>query len=189
MRGANVLTRVAVLVRTAARRLWWLGVVAAAAGVFIPGLTGRRIGVLAGAAAFLIAAAVTFLARRGDYASLMNSATRAGKTVVLQDRRATARDWTLPRRWWLVAAFVLAVVSSLALPAAGGMLLAGAGAGLWAKAVRIGRWERAHEALLWVRAEDAGRGPAGKPVKSYLTTGVAAGDARPGGVGRRTVRV
>ncbi len=187
--GAYALVRVAVLVRTAARWWWWLGVVAAGVGVFVPGLTGRRIGVLAGAAGFVVVAAVAFLVRRGSYASLAGAATRAGKSVVLQDRRVAARGWTRPHRWWLLVAFVAAIGSSVAVPAAGGMLLAGAGAGLWAKAVRLGRWERSHDALLWVRPEWAAeRGPAGGRVTSYLTTGIGAGDAKAGGA-RRPVGV
>jgi hypothetical protein len=187
-RGAYALARVAVLVRTVACWLWWLGVVAAAVGAFVPGLTGRRIGVLAGAAAFLVAAAVTFLVRRRRYASLRAAATRANKAVVLQDRRVTSRGWVRRRRWWLLLAFALAIGSSAALPAAGGMLLAGAGAGLWVKAVALGRWERANDSLLWLRPESAGRGPAAKGVEAYETTGAAAGDARPGGAARHVVR-
>ncbi|MYR58334.1 hypothetical protein GTY54_19545, partial [Streptomyces sp. SID625] len=57
-RGGRGLARVAVVVRAGAAPMWWLGVVAAGAGTLVPGLTGRRIGVLAGAALFLVAAAV-----------------------------------------------------------------------------------------------------------------------------------
>ena len=67
-------------------------------------------------------------------------------------------------------------------------LLAGLGAGLWAKAVWLGRWERRNEQLLWVRPEwVTRRGPAGKDVGGYQTTGPVAGDARAGGVRRRAV--
>lgn len=188
-RGAYVLARVAVMVRVPARWLWWLGVVTAGIGVFVPSITGRRIGVYAGAALFLIAAVVAFTVRRRRYLRLAGAATRAAKSVFLQDRRVTARTWARSRRWWLSAAFVVALASSAAVPAAGGMLLAGLGAGLWAKAVWLGRWERGHEQLLWVRPEwVAGRGgPAGKQVKSYQCTGPAAGDARPGGARRRAM--
>ncbi|MCQ4080494.1 hypothetical protein NGB36_07735 [Streptomyces sp. RB6PN25] len=187
-RGAYALARVAVMVRTAALWCWWLGAIAAFAGAFVPGFTGRTIGLVAGAALFLVAAATAFLVHRRRYTELENGATRAAKTVILQDRRVTARAWLRARRWWLLLALTLAVASSLAAPAAGGMLLAGLGAGLWAKAVAIGRWERRNEALLWVRPEWASRrGPAGRDVKSYLTTGPVAGDARPGGARRRAV--
>ncbi len=180
------LARVAVQVRTAAWWYWWLGVLSAAAGASVPGVTGRRIGLLTGAALFAVAALAAFLARGRRYAALCRAATRAGKSVVLQDRRATARAWVWPRRWWLLLVFAAALASSAAAPSGGGMLLAGVGAGLRAKAVRLGRWERAHESLLWVRPEWSGRrGPAGPDVKSYLTTGPAAGDARPGGGVRR----
>lgn len=178
MRGAYTLARVAVAVRTAGAWLWWLGVVAAAPGTavtFSP--TGRRIGVLAGAALFVIAAVAAFLIRGGRYAVRAEAATRAAKAVFLQDRKVTARAWLRRRRWWLVAAFVVAAGSCAALPCAGGMLLGGVGAGLFAKALRIGRIERGKDALLWVR-------PDGDPA-AYQLTGTAAGDAVAGGARRR----
>ncbi|MEU4204758.1 hypothetical protein [Streptomyces sp. NPDC045470] len=181
-RGAVALARVAVLVRAPAGWLWWPGVLAAGAGVLVPGLTGRRIGVYAGAALFVVAAYVVFAVRRKRYAHLAKAASRAGKTAILQDRAVTLRVWRRAHRWWLLLAFLAAAGSSFALPAAGGMLLAGAGLGLWAKALWLGRWERDHDALLWVRTEAAVRGgPAGRDVRGHLTTGVAAKDARPGG--------
>lgn len=178
VRGAYTLARVAVTVRTAGVWLFWLGVVAAAPGTavtFSP--TGRRIGVLAGAALFLVAAVAVFLIRGGRAAGRARGAGRAAKSVFLQDRKVTARAWLRRRRWWLAAAFVVAAGSSAALPCAGGMLLAGAGAGLFARAVRIGRVERGLDALLWVR-------PDGDP-EAYQLTGIGAGDARPGGGRRR----
>lgn len=177
-RGAYTLARVAVTVRTAAWWLWWLGVVAAAAGTpvtFSP--LGRRIGIMAGAALFVVAAATAFLVRRRTYDQRAQTASRAAKTVFLQDRKVTARAWVRSRRWWLVLAFVLATGSSAGLPCAGGMLLAGAGAGLWVKSRRLARLERAHDALLWVRP-DSDR-------SAYQLTGIAAGDAAPGGGPRR----
>lgn len=180
------LARVAVPVRAAGRAWWWLGVLSAAAGVFVPGVTGRRIGLLAGAAAFLVAAAIAFRARWRRYSALAGAASRAGKAVILQDRAVSVRGWRRARRWWFPLALVLAVGSSAGAPAAGGLLLAGIGAGLWLKAVRVGRWERAHGVLLWVRPEHARRSPAAKAVPGWLTTGPAAGDARPGGARRRT---
>lgn len=185
VRGAYVLARVAVLVRAPARWLWWLGIVAAGVGAFVPGLTGRRIGVLGGAALFVVAAVAAFLVRRRRYTALAEAAGRAPRAVFLQDRRVTARSWARARRWWLLGAFAVAVASSAAAPAAAGMLLAGIGAGLWAKAVGLGRWERAHETLLWVRPEHAGRGPAARSVPGYEATGPVAGDAAPGGAARR----
>ncbi|MFD7666537.1 hypothetical protein [Streptomyces sp. NPDC059788] len=182
-RGAVALARVAVLLRAPAGWLWWPGLLAAGAGVLVPGsLTGRRIGVFAGAALFVVAAYVVFAVRRKRYAQLAKAASRAGKSAVLQDRAVTLRVWRRAHRWWLLVAFLAALGSSFALPAAGGMLLAGAGLGLWAKALWLGRWEHGHDALLWVRTEAAVRGgPAGRDVRGYLTTGVAAKDARPGG--------
>ncbi|MCT7352354.1 hypothetical protein N4P33_09215, partial [Streptomyces sp. 15-116A] len=69
-RGGQGLARVAVVVRAGAAPLWWLGVFAAGIGLLVPGLTGRRIGVLAGAALFIVAAAAVALLRRGRYRAL-----------------------------------------------------------------------------------------------------------------------
>ncbi|MFF7330766.1 hypothetical protein [Streptomyces sp. NPDC008150] len=189
VRRGQGLARVAVVVRAGAAPTWWFGVFAAGVGVLVPGLTGRRIGVMAGAVLFLVATAVTAYARRRRYTARIRPAVRAGKHDVLQDRAVSVRNWRRGHRWWLLLAFVVALGSSFALPAAGGMLLAGAGWGLRLKAAWLGRRERADEALLWVRVDwlDAHGGrPAGKPVKAYRTTGIAAGDASPGGARRRT---
>ncbi|QXE36520.1 hypothetical protein KQY30_22100 [Streptomyces sp. GMY02] len=181
-RGGQSLARVAVIVRAGAVPLWWLGVLAAALGVLLPGLTGRRIGVYAGAALFVVCAAAVALVRRGRYTAWAARAERAGTYDFLQDRAVTARNWRRAHRWWLLAAFLAAVASSLALPAAGGLALAGAGAGLWLKAGWLGRRERRDDQLLWVRTDWAGTGtPVGKRVKGYRATGVGAGDAAPGG--------
>ncbi|MEV5733498.1 hypothetical protein [Streptomyces sp. NPDC052292] len=188
-RGGQGLARVAVVVRAGAAPLWWAGVAAAGVGVLPPGLTGRRIGVSAGAALFLVALAVMALVRRKRYTALARGAARAGKYDVLQDRAVTVRNWRRGHRWWLLLAFVVALGGSFVLPAAGGMLLAGAGTGLRLKAAWLGRRERAGQTLLWVRVDwldRRGGGPAGKAVKGLRATGVAAGDATPGGSRRRT---
>ncbi|MGW5368520.1 hypothetical protein ACWER6_07330 [Streptomyces sp. NPDC004009] len=188
-RGGQGLARVAVVVRAGAAPLWWAGVAAAGIGALPPGLTGRRIGVSAGAALFLIALAVVALVRRKRYTALARGAARAGKYDVLQDRAVTVRNWRRGHRWWLLLAFAVALGGSFVLPAAGGMLLAGAGAGLRLKAAWLGRRERAGQTLLWVRVDwldRRGGGPAGKAVKGLRATGVAAGDATPGGSRRRT---
>lgn len=188
-RGGQGLARVAVVVRAGAAPLWWCGVLAAGVGVLPPGITGRRIGVMAGAALFIVAAAVVLLVRRKRYTALARAAVRAGKHDVLQDRGVTVRNWRRGHRWWLLLALVAALGSAFAVPAAGGLLLAGCGTGLRLKAAWLGRLERAGDALLWVRvdwlAADGGR-PAGKAVGSYRGTGIAAGDAAPGGARRRT---
>ncbi|GAA2283669.1 hypothetical protein GCM10010145_36960 [Streptomyces ruber] len=185
-RGGQGLARVAVVVRAGAAPLWWLGVFAAGISVLVPGLTGRRIGVLAGTALFLVAAAVVAGVRRKRYTELARAAARAGKHDVLQDRWVTVRNWRRGHRWWLLLAFLAALGSGFAVPAAGGMLLAATGAGLWLRAAWIGRLERSEDALLWVRVDwlRRGGGPVGKRVRAYRATGVAAGDAAPGG-GRR----
>jgi hypothetical protein len=188
-RRAQGLARVAVVVRAGAAPLWWAGVFAAGVGVLVQGLTGRRIGVMAGAALFIIAAAVVAYRRRKRYTALSRGAARAGKHDVLQDRAVTVRNWRHGHRWWLLLAFVAALASSLVVPAVGGLLLAGTGLGLRLKAAWLGRRERAEDALLWVRVDwlDARGGrPAGKAVKAYRGTGIAAGDAAPGGARRRT---
>jgi hypothetical protein len=188
-RGGQGLARVAVVVRAGAAPLWWLGVLAAGIGVLVPGLTGRRIGVLAGAALFVVATAVAASVRRKRYTALAGSAARAGKHDVLQDRAVTVRNWRRGHRWWLLLAFLAALGSAFAVPAAAGLLMAGCGAGLWLKSAWIGRREQAGDALLWVRvdwlARNAGR-PAGRTVKTYRSTGIAAGDAAPGGARRKT---
>ncbi|MDQ0748952.1 apolipoprotein N-acyltransferase [Streptomyces africanus] len=188
-RGGQGLARVAVVVRAGAAPLWWLGVFAAGIGLLPPGLTGRRIGVLAGAALFVLATAAVAYGRRKRYLALAASAARAGKHDVLQDRAVTARNWRRAHRWWLLLAFLAALGSAFAVPAAAGLLLAGCGAGLWLKAAWLGRRERADEVLLWVRVDwlrGGAGGPAGKRVKSYRSTGIAAGDAAPGGARKKT---
>ncbi|MFD0252587.1 hypothetical protein ACFVGX_16905 [Streptomyces sp. NPDC127113] len=186
--GQVGLARVAVVVRAGAAPLWWLGVLAAGVGVLVPGLTGRRIGVLAGAALFIVAAAAVAWTRRGRYTALAGSAARAGRHDVLQDRAVTLRNWRRGHRWWLLLAFLAALGSAFAVPAAGGLLMAGCGAGLWLKSAWIGRREQSGEALLWVRVDwlagNTGR-PAGKTVRAYRSTGIAAGDAAPGGARRK----
>jgi hypothetical protein len=188
-RGGQGLARVAVVVRAGAAPLWWCGVFAAGVGVLVPGLTGRRIGVSAGAALFIVAvAAVTWRGRR-RYRELGRGAARAGKNDVLQDRAVTVRTWRRGHRWWLLLAFAAALGSSFAVPAAGGLLLAGCGTGLRLKAAWLGRRERDEDALLWVRVDwldRRGGRPSGKTVKAYRSTGIAAGDAAPGGARRRT---
>ncbi|MEU3251380.1 hypothetical protein [Streptomyces sp. NPDC006997] len=187
-RGGQGLARVAVVVRAGAAPMWWLGVAAAGIGVAVPGVTGRRIGVLAGAALLIVVAVAVALPRRGRYAALAKGAARAGRNDVLQDRAVTARTWHRGHRWWLLLAFLAALGSAFAVPAAGGMALAGAGVGLWLKAAWLGRRERAAEELLWVRVDwldRRGGNPTGKPVKAYRSTGIAAGDAIPGGRRRK----
>ncbi|MGW3667759.1 hypothetical protein [Streptomyces sp. NPDC005141] len=187
-RGGQGLARMAVVVRAGAAPLWWCGVLAGGVGLLVPGLTGRRIGVLAGAALFVVAAAVVAYWRGKRYAALVRSADRAGKHDVLQDRAVTLRNWRRGHRWWLLLGFAAALGSSFAVPAAGGMLLAGAGVGLWLKARRLGQLERADQALIWVRVDWLGPragAPVGKPVRAVRATGVAAGDAAPGGARRR----
>ncbi len=187
--GGHGLARVAVVVRAGSAPLWWLGVLAAGIGVLAPGATGRRIGVMAGAVLFIVAAAVVACARRKRYTALIRSAARAGKHDVLQDRAVAGRNWRRGHRWWLLLAFLAALGSAFAVPAAGGMLLAGCGAGLRLKAAWLGRREQAENALLWVRVDwldRRGGRPAGKAVRAWRSTGIAAGDAAPGGSRRRT---
>ncbi|MER6674948.1 hypothetical protein [Streptomyces sp. NPDC000983] len=187
-RGGQGLARVAVVVRAGAAPMVWLGLCAAGIGVLVPGVTGRRIGVLAGAALFLVTAAVVAYRGRRRYGALLDGAARAGKHDVLQDRAVTVRVWRRGHRRWLLLAFLCALGSGFAVPATGGMLLAGAGVGLWLKSAWIGRREHAADTLLWVRVDwltPRGGRPAGKAVKGFRSTGIAAGDAAPGGARRR----
>ncbi|MFD3589650.1 hypothetical protein [Streptomyces sp. NPDC058683] len=189
VRGGQGLARVAVVVRAGAAPLWWFGVFAAGVGVLPEGITGRRIGVMAGAVLFIVGAAVVALTRRKRYTALLRGAARAGKHDVLQDRAVTVRNWRRGHRWWLLLAWAVALGSAFAVPAAGGMLLAGTGTGLRLKAAWLGRRERAEEQLVWLRVDWLdGRGgrPVGKAAKAYRGTGIAAGDAAPGGARRRT---
>lgn len=186
-RERQVLARVAVIVRAGAAPLVWTGLLGAGVGALLPGATGRRIGLLAGAVLFLGGAAVVFLVRRRRYVRLGDGAARAARTDLLQDRAVTLRTWRRARRWWVAAAFVAAVGSSFVLPGAGGLLVAGLGAGLWAKALWLGHREAAGERLLWVPVSLLSRGgaPIGKGVTGFRATGIAAGDAAPGGARRR----
>lgn len=190
-RGGHGLARVAVVVRAGAAPMWWLGLLAAGVGAALPGLTGRRIGLYAGAALFLVTAVVVALVGRKRYTTLVKATSKAGRNDLLQDRAVSARQWRRGHRWWLLLAFLAAVGSSWAMPAAGGMALAGAGVGLWLKAAWLGRREQADQLLFWVRVDWLRRGgaPAGKAVRGYRVTGVAAGDASPGGARRRRTAV
>lgn len=183
--GQQSLARVTVIVRAGAVPMWWLGVTAAATGLLIPGLTGRRVGLYSGAALFVLTAAAVAVVRRRRYDGWAEAASRAAKFDYLQDRAVTLRVWRRAHVWWLVGAFLAAVALSFAVPVAGGAALAGAGAGLWLKALLLGRGERAGQELLWVRTDWAGRGsPVGEKVKGFRTTGLEAGDAAPGGARR-----
>ncbi len=97
--GGQGLARVAVVVRAGAALLWWLGVFTARIVALPPGVTGRRIGFLAGAALFVVTTAVVVLARRGRYTALARGVVRAGRGDVLQDRAVTVRNWARGHRW------------------------------------------------------------------------------------------
>ncbi|MBM7173313.1 hypothetical protein JQK87_33995, partial [Streptomyces sp. G44] len=133
-RGGHGLARVPVVVRAGAAPLWWLGVVAAGVGAVPDGVTGRRVGVFAGAALLIVTALVVACSRMKRYDALARETARAGKHDVLQSRAVTVRNWRRGHCWWLAAAFLAALASAFAVPVAGGAVLAGAGAGLWAKA-------------------------------------------------------
>ncbi|MCH0538386.1 hypothetical protein I3F58_02175 [Streptomyces sp. MUM 203J] len=186
-RERQVLAGVAVIVRAGAAPLVWAGLLGAGIGALLPGMTGRRIGLSAGAVLFLAGAAVVLLVRRRRYVRLADDAVRAARTDLLQDRDVTLRAWRRARRWWVAGAFLAAVGTSFVLPGAGGLLLAGIGAGLWAKALWLGHREVAGDRLLWVPVSGLSRGgaPVGKGVDGFRATGIAAGDAVPGGARRR----
>ncbi|MFD5024426.1 hypothetical protein [Streptomyces sp. NPDC058373] len=178
----------AVVQRAGSAPLWWLGAIAAGVGLIPDGLTGRRIGVLVGALLFLLAAVLVPLVRGGRAAALAQDAERAARADILQARSVTVRNWRRGHAWWLALAFAAALGSAFVLPAAGGMLLAGWGTGLWLRARRTGRVEEAGDALLWTAADALGRGaggPLGAKATRLWTTGLRAGDAAPGGGKRR----
>lgn len=130
---------------------------------------------MAGAALFIVAAAVVSYGRRRRYTALGRAAVRAGKHDVLQDRAVGVRNWRRGHRWWLLLAWLLALGCNFAVPVAGGLLLAGCGTGLALKAAWLGRRERAEDALLWVRVDwlapnggrPAGEGRQGVPQHGY----------------------
>lgn len=186
-RGVMSLARAAVVVRAGAAPLWWPGIAAAAAGAWQDGLTGQWIGLYTGAALFLVVAPAVYAVRRKHCLAQARKAQRAARSAVLQDRAVTVRTWRRARRWWLVAGFAVAAGSAAAVPVAGGLALAGAGAGLRAKAAWLGRWEREQEALLWLPVDAVTRRGAGMGCSGteFVRTGVAAGDALPGGGVRR----
>lgn len=186
-RGTVALARAAVVVRAGAAPLWWPGIAAAAAGAWQDGLTGQWIGLYAGGALFLVVAPAVYAAHRGRCLAQARKAQRAARGAVLQDRAVTVRAWRRARRWWLAAAFAVAAGSAAAVPIAGGLALAGAGAGLRAKAAWLGRWEREQDALLWLPVDAVTRRGAGTGGSdtAYVRTGIAAGDALPGGGVRR----
>lgn len=86
-RGGQGLARVAVVVRAGAAPLWWCGVFAAGVGVLVPGLTGRRIGVLAGAALFIVAVAVVAWRGRRRITGLGQGAARVASTTCCRTGR------------------------------------------------------------------------------------------------------
>ncbi|CAM5647015.1 hypothetical protein SHIRM173S_03785 [Streptomyces hirsutus] len=132
-RGGQGLARVAVVVRAGAAPLWWLGVCAAGIGVLVPGLTGRRIGVSAGAALFLVALAVVAYARRGRYRELARPRCGPVSTTCSRTGRSACAPGAAGTAAWLLA-FLAALGGAFVIPAAGGLLLAGCGVGLWLKA-------------------------------------------------------
>ncbi|WP_449349523.1 hypothetical protein [Streptomyces shaanxiensis] len=186
-RGGQGLVRVAVVVRAGAAPLWWAGVFAAGVGLLVPGITGRRIGVMAGAALFIVAAAVVSYGRRRRYTALGPAVVRAGKHDVLQDRAVGVRNWRRGHRWWLLLAWLLALGCNFAVPVAGGLLLAGCGSGSVARRPppdRPGLGRRARpEAVLWVaRRRRPASGPA--PGSGPGRRGGHGLSARAGGVRR-----
>ncbi|ASY34455.1 hypothetical protein STTU_4001 [Streptomyces sp. Tu6071] len=187
-RGRRALVRVTVVVRAGAAPLWWWGVLAAAAGLVPPGLTGRRIGLYGGVLLYALAAALTAYARRARYRAGRAGAVRAARDDILRDRAVTVRAWRRGHRWWLVLAVLAALGSAFAVPAVGGLVLAGCGTGLWLKARWLGRAERRAEALYWLPADrlgGRGGGPVSRTTGGWATTGTGAGDAAPGGARRR----
>ncbi len=162
---------------------------AAGVGAVPDGFTGRRIGVCAGAALFIVTVLVVAYSRMKRYDALARVAARAGKHDVLQSRAVTVRNWRRGHRWWLAAAFLAALGSAFAVPVAGAPSSR-------ARARACGRRPPASAAASRTATYSCGYAstgsttarapPAGKAVRAFRTTGPVAGDAAPGGARRRT---
>ncbi len=153
----------AVVVRAGAA-LWWLGARGGTIGLLPGGLTGRRIGVWRapcrprgrGGGGVRQARAAHRAHRLGGPRREARRAPGPGRhRTELAARGHHAGGW--PSR------IARPSGSAFAVPAAGGMAVAGAGAGLWLKAAWLGRCERNDDALLWLRVDWLGT-RAGAPV-------------------------
>ena len=102
----------------------------------------------------------------------------------------TVRDWRRGHRWWLLLAFA-GRAGQFVRRARGGRHAAGRVPvpGCGSRPPGSGGCERADDALLWVRVDWLGRAlrpprPASRSRRTAVT-GIAAGDAAPGGSRRR----
>lgn len=179
MRGTYALARVVVIRGTVARTLMWIGLVGAVAGLAVPSLTGRRHGLLIGAAALLLAALVGLLQRRRWYGARARTMEKAGFAVTMeppaQTRARLARGNAL---WLLVGMSATSALGLVGAPAAG-MLVFGYGLGLQLAVWLLARWERKHETLLWARTEDGRLLGRRSRIGAFASTGPAAGLVRP----------
>ncbi len=156
----------------------WIGAVGALAGLPIPSLTGLGRGALIGAALFVVGLAVGLLQRRRWFAARAAAATKAAFAVTLEPphetRQRLARGHAL---WLLIGISATAALGVLAGPAAALGVL-GYGLGVQAAVLRLARWERREEKLLWARTDDGRLFGRRASVGDFVTTGPAAGQVR-----------
>jgi hypothetical protein len=179
MRGTYALARVVVIRGAVARTLLWIGAIGALAGLLVPSLTGRRHGLMLGAALFVLAALAGLLQRRRWYATRARAAEKAAFAITLEPAQATrrrlARDNSL---WLLVGAGATCALGLLGGPAAG-LLVLGYGSGLLLAVGLLARWERGNETLVWARTEDGRLLGRRRGIAAFASTGPAAGKVRP----------
>ncbi len=178
MRGTYALARVVVIRGTVARTLLWIGLVGAAAGMVIPSLTGRRHGLMIGAAAFVLFALVGLLQRARWYAKRARTLEKAPYAVTTEPPAETRLRLARSNALWLLVGMSATCAAGLAGGPAAGMLVFGYGFGLFCATRLLARWERRHETLVWARTED-GRllGRRGR-IAPFAATGPAAGQVR-----------
>ncbi|MEY9876443.1 hypothetical protein ABH931_005953 [Streptacidiphilus sp. MAP12-33] len=178
LRGTYARARVVVLRETVARTLMWTGAVGAVAGLLIPDLAGLGRGSVIGAGLFVLGLVAGLLQRRRWFAAQAAAAEKAAFAVTLEPpdetRRRLARGHALGL---LIGIPVTTALGVLAGPAAG-LAVLGYGVGLRLAALRLARWERREEKLLWARTEDGRLFGRRGALGGFVTTGPAAGNVK-----------
>jgi hypothetical protein len=179
MRGTYALARVVVIRATVARTLLWIGVVGMLAGLLIPSVTGRRHGVMIGAAAGLLAALAGLLLRSRWYRARIAAADKAAFAVTLEPPQATRRRLARDNALGLLIGMIVVCAAAVAAAPAAGMVVFGYGFGLFVATRLTARWERVNETLVWARTEDARLLGRRSRIGPFATTGPAGGQVRP----------
>ncbi|SEL10356.1 hypothetical protein [Streptacidiphilus jiangxiensis] len=178
LRGTYARARVVVVREAVARTLMWIGAVGALAGLLIPSLTGLGLGALIGAGLFVLGLLVGLLQRRRWFAVQAAAAEKAAFAVTLEPphetRQRLARGHAL---WLLIGIGATAALGVVAGPAAGLGVL-GYGVGMLLSALRLARWERREEKLLWARTDDGRLFGRRSAVAEFVTTGPAGGNVK-----------